>query len=249
MSRIRRIALLAIGSGLVVAAPASAATTIGSLPPAAATVNSCPGGGPYTVWQNQAVSGAVTAPAAGVITAVRTQQSAGNAGSHFKVKVIDYVNRSFSPSATVTVRNSSDALTIAGSGSPESFAVHLPIAAGQGIALFSSEPTDCNYDTSDSGDQILFNGDPEPAAGTSISAQDGSMSARVPLEATIEPDADGDGYGDETQDACPNDPTRQAAPCVVDLGLTARATPSTIGVGDVAVLSGTITNPGPGSGF
>jgi len=32
-------------------------------------------------------------------------------------------------------------------------------------------------------------------------------------DATLEPDADGDGYGDVTQDACPSVTARQAAPC------------------------------------
>jgi Ca2+-binding RTX toxin-like protein len=33
------------------------------------------------------------------------------------------------------------------------------------------------------------------------------------IAATVEPDADGDGYGDTTQDACPGDYTAHAAPC------------------------------------
>jgi hypothetical protein len=34
---------------------------------------------------------------------------------------------------------------------------------------------------------------------------------RADIEASLEPDRDGDGFGDITQDACPTDPTRQAA--------------------------------------
>ena len=34
------------------------------------------------------------------------------------------------------------------------------------------------------------------------------------IQATIEADADADRYGDETQDACPADPAKQALPCV-----------------------------------
>jgi hypothetical protein len=244
--RIRRIVASAAIGAMFVAGTAQASTTIGSLPAGPTTVNTCTGGSPTTVWQNQAPTGVVTAPAAGVITSVRTQQSAGQAGHHFKVKVVDFVDRSFSEAATVTVRASSDPLAIVGTGAPESSPVRLPIAAGQGIAMFSSEAFDCGYSTSDSGDQVLFNGNPEPGVGTSISAQDGSMSTRVPLAATIEPDADGDGFGDETQDACPADPTLQVAPCVSDASVTATVTPSTIGVGDLAVISGAVGNGGPG---
>jgi len=241
-----RVAVLAALTTTLGAASAQASTTIGSLPTGSPTIDSCTGGSPTTVWQNQAPTGVVTAQSSGVITTVRTQQSATQAGHHFKVKVVDFIDRSFSPAATVTVRASSDPLAIAGTGTPESFAVRIPIAAGQGIAMFSSESFDCDYSTSDSNDQVLFNGDPEPGVGTSVSAQDGGTSARVPLEATIEPDADGDGFGDETQDACPGDPTLQAAPCVGDASVSATVTPSTIGVGDVAVISGTIGNGGPG---
>ncbi|HET8535955.1 MAG TPA: PASTA domain-containing protein [Solirubrobacteraceae bacterium] len=243
MSRVAVLAALVTTLG---AASAQASTSIGQLPSGSPTIDSCPGGSPTTVWQNQAPTGVVTAASGGVITTVTTQQSASQAGHHFKVKVVDLVDRSFSPAATITIRSSSDPLAIAGTGAPESFTVHIPIAAGQGIAMFSAEGFDCGYSTSDSNDQMLFNGDPEPGVGTSISAQDGSMSARVPLQATIEPDADGDGFGDETQDGCPNDPSLHVAPCTNDASVSATVTPSTIGVGDLAVISGTIGNAGPG---
>ncbi len=35
----------------------------------------------------------------------------------------------------------------------------------------------------------------------------------LPVQVTIEPDADGDGYGDESQDACPADPNAHLFPC------------------------------------
>ena len=35
--------------------------------------------------------------------------------------------------------------------------------------------------------------------------------AQIPVFATVEPDADGDGYGDETQDQCPTQATTQGA--------------------------------------
>ena len=36
---------------------------------------------------------------------------------------------------------------------------------------------------------------------------------RLNIAATLEADADADGFGDETQDACPADPALQDAPC------------------------------------
>lgn len=43
----------------------------------------------------------------------------------------------------------------------------------------------------------------------------GSVDPELLINADIEPDADGDGYGDETQDECPTNPTTQG-PCPVD---------------------------------
>jgi hypothetical protein len=44
------------------------------------------------------------------------------------------------------------------------------------------------------------------------------------LSVTVEPDADGDGYGDETQDACPNDPAHhEAGSCTVACALSFQA--------------------------
>jgi hypothetical protein len=40
-----------------------------------------------------------------------------------------------------------------------------------------------------------------------------TTSSRVELNADVEPDVDGDGYGDETQDQCPGNPAVQAKPC------------------------------------
>jgi hypothetical protein len=39
------------------------------------------------------------------------------------------------------------------------------------------------------------------------------------VRGTVEADADGDGYGDETQDACPAEVARQTAPCSADIGV------------------------------
>lgn len=46
----------------------------------------------------------------------------------------------------------------------------------------------------------------------SISAFSPYMEGRLPVSATLEPDADGDGFGDETQDRCPQSPAAQG-PC------------------------------------
>ena len=61
--------------------------------------------------------------------------------------------------------------------------------------------------------------------------------------ADVEPDADGDGFGDETQDACPTNKTTQL-PCT-DLSLTAAAASSVPFFGDPVAVTLTVTNNGP----
>jgi hypothetical protein len=50
----------------------------------------------------------------------------------------------------------------------------------------------------------------------------------VPVVAVVEPDRDGDGYGDETQDGCPQGAAYQSACPLVHLGAVARAKPGAI---------------------
>ena len=51
----------------------------------------------------------------------------------------------------------------------------------------------------------------EAQAGTTTTFSPGSF--RLDISALLEPDADRDGFGDETQDACPANPEFQAEPC------------------------------------
>ena len=69
--------------------------------------------------------------------------------------------------------------------------------------------------------------------------------ARTRISATLEPDADADGYGDETQDACPKDEEKQAAPCATDLAVTHQVTATTVAAGGQLTSNFTITNLGP----
>jgi hypothetical protein len=64
----------------------------------------------------------------------------------------------------------------------------------------------------------FFGGD--PAVGATATATP-SATAYLDIAARVETDADGDGYGDDTQDGCPTDPADQtacAADTVIDKG-------------------------------
>ena len=56
-----------------------------------------------------------------------------------------------------------------------------------------------------------------PRSGARPAACDGVDAVELPFGGVIEPDADGDGYGDETQDACPADASPHVAPCDADI--------------------------------
>jgi len=53
-----------------------------------------------------------------------------------------------------------------------------------------------------------------PTSGTTLNSAAESEGAQSPVTARVEPDADNDGYGDETQDKCPQSSAIQA-PCPV----------------------------------
>jgi hypothetical protein len=87
----------------------------------------------------------------------------------------------------------------------DTFPVRVPVEAGQLLGLESaSTGVPCVYggDTSDLAATAVL--DPDVSTDLEPSAYDGS--ARLNVSAVIEPDTDGDGFGDLTQDACPASP-------------------------------------------
>jgi uncharacterized repeat protein (TIGR01451 family) len=66
-------------------------------------------------------------------------------------------------------------------------------------------------------------------------------SLTVDVSAVVEPDADGDGFGDESQDSCPTDATVHAGACPVDLVITKTASASPV-VGSNMTYTLTVTN-------
>jgi hypothetical protein len=78
------------------------------------------------------------------------------------------------------------------------FPVQVRARAGQLIALFNNpcfrEGTGNPNDV-----QSIYSG-PDPPAGTDVEYVQSGVNERLTLAATLEPDCDGDGFGDETQD-------------------------------------------------
>ena len=182
---------VAIVIGSLTAGPASAAATVGStfVPP-----NLCLGG--YTYIQTTSPPGtsyAVATP--GVVTSWQFQ--AGPSVPQVKFKV-------FRPTGgtSYTVVGSSDVVapTV---NALSSYPIRVPVLAGDLIGLATLTGGSCAMP----GTLHFVAGD--AAVGSNLSYTAGS--GTIDVAAVVEPDADGDGYGDETQDGCPTEATAGAA--------------------------------------
>ena len=91
--------------------------------------------------------------------------------------------------------------------------LRLPIEAGQLIAVYEppGSAADCEANGS-TGDNVAFSevGDPSDNV-PAVYPSTFDSPYRVNAQAVVEPDADHDGFGDETQDQCPTNATTQGA--------------------------------------
>jgi hypothetical protein len=84
-------------------------------------------------------------------------------------------------------------------------------------------------ETGNEGDRIgAIPGNPSVGSTGTVVEEVGKL--QNPITATIEPDADNDGYGDETQDKCPQSALTQAPCPVVALSASSKATKGTVTV-------------------
>src|SRR5690349_18557710 len=198
-----------LAASLLSASTASAATEFG---------DSCAGStfapGDYTLLTLSASGQTVAAPVSGVITQVKI-----NVGIPIPFAVPTEVKVLHPTGGNVFV-NTEQTVVQAAPGQTTTN-VRMPVQAGDHLGLF--------------GQPFIYEGTPieslsiycaGPGIEGGLGAAPGNVgkgssaeffpatNGRVPLAATIEPDADNDGYGDETQDQCPQSATTQA-PCPV----------------------------------
>jgi hypothetical protein len=221
---VRTPIVAAAGAALVVpalslglAAPASAATTFGSGCEAnnsstTATVVLAAGAG----------GSAVASPVSGVVTraAFNVPSSAPEAFPS-KVKVVQPTG-----GAGFSVVAQSDVLPVP--NRPATFPVRLPIAAGQLIGLSGTGNYGTLICTGSAGAKVyVAPGDVAPG-GTAAWSE--ATDIAIPLSVTVEPDVDGDGFGDETQDLCPQSKAFQTPCPVLRLDSVATAKGKKVGV-------------------
>ena len=203
MPSVRRVGpALWIAAALCVALPASApgAVTIGeTFDPSTL----CQGvGAPSTYIQSSSPQGKYAAPSAGVITS----------WSHLAAP-----NPPLAPTLTFKVVRPAGASTFAlvGSSAPtplsngvlNTFPTRIAVHSGDIIGVFTDVVYYC-LDPSSPGHAFhVVAGDVPPGPTTYT---DTAADYKLDLSATLEPDADSDGFGDETQDQCPTDASTQA---------------------------------------
>jgi hypothetical protein len=200
MLRVGLVAVVLVGTAPGVAVGAAVAdggaVTVGQN--SSTMVLSC--GSPVLYVQDAVAGGAPYTTPAGVVTSW-TIVVPSTIGATVKLKTLHE-----GPADTYTIQRSSEVGKLATTGA-NTFASRIPVAAGDSIALFAvtTSTTPCVFATGQAGDQFgSFIVSSEPATGDSVVFSSFSTGYRVNVSATVEPDADGDGFGDVTQDRCPS---------------------------------------------
>ena len=235
--------LAAAAAALAVAAPAPAATQIGALPDAASLSSGpCTGGNSATVWSAM-VDGVPVVPyrvpaGGGVITKFQAR-NAGPSGTSFSFRLIKPLQgASVLGGASITANSYGPSMVTTKD-------TRVPVSGGELLGI--TRPGNAN-----GGDIKCVASLPNQAyaaslgdvsPGSEATAQGPAMGAPNVL-ATLEPDADKDGYGDETQDQCLGDPAAFAAKCPVSLRAAIVAAEASVPQGAVTVLAFQATNDG-----
>jgi hypothetical protein len=194
----RGLCILAVLAPLAAPAAGEAAVTIGQLPPMSA--NAC-GGGRTVLQVKTSHAPPYTAPGPGVITSFKTKDmnSIGSVtlkvmalqgGTVWRVAATDMARPVLTGTATYPNPMSSQP-------------VRVPVAGGEQLAFYlaSGDTYQCYFPTDSSEENRGVDGS-DPAAGDSLDFNNLGAFGRLNLEAVVEPDADRDGFGDETQDGC-----------------------------------------------
>jgi hypothetical protein len=187
---------------LIAAPGASAATEIGSNCAATGGVTN------YTLVQLSQVSPLpVAVPSAGVITSWKVNSELPLTLTQ-RLKILRPTGKK---NEFTTITETAEISTVKGKNT---FSASIPVQAGDRIAGYSTGATGAAlYCTTASASDVMGSFNINPAPVGSINTYTENLGLQLALAAVIEPDADKDGFGDETQDKCPQLATVQAVPC------------------------------------
>jgi hypothetical protein len=201
--------LLTCAAIVLSAAPANAAVALGTTQ----STNTACASPSYVEVQTILASGgpSLTVPSAGVIT--RWEHDARDIDNALlKLKVLRPLGSLFGNAPFLAVGES--AYGDVAEPTLHSFLTRIPVQALDRVGAATASnaggaPPACYVQTNNS-DEIY--GAPDFSTTATLSPSTGN---RVNVRAFLEPDADGDKYGDETQDSCPTDATVWTGPCPV----------------------------------
>ena len=184
-----------------VPAAASAATTIGQAPPPGSGIP-CNSNAAFVQGMFAAGSNYQVPAGGGVITQWNHQGGASGGTLALGIYVAGPNNTEYSPVAESAVETPA--------AGANTFATRIPVAGGEFIGVHEvTGGANCWYSTGAAGDTV-YSATPAPAVGSGNTMYGNAVGQfRVNVAAVIEPDGDKDGYGDETQDGCPGNATRQ----------------------------------------
>jgi hypothetical protein len=150
----------------------------------------------------------VTSPAPydGVVVKVRIRSAAAESVT-FRFATIDPPQGEV---ANAQITANGPTVTLQGTSEIEEYPARVSVKKGVHVAL--DAPT-ASAVYNQGGDKFTYLYAPQLGLGQGPKASTGEPTGQLLVQAVIEPDADKDGYGDETQDACPANPQRHAAPC------------------------------------
>ena len=204
----RLTTLTAIALALAVA-PAQGAVTIGEAAAPTGSNSCAPGasGATYvTIVSPEPPAPRYSAPSDGVITSWSFHTGASTPAS-LKLKVARP-----SGGSTRTMVGESELRAVLPSR-VNSFAARIPVQAGDEIGMFATSAGAAFQCVIDGASYTSDGSTGDLAVGSSRMFFGNISALRLSLEAVLEPDADADGYGDESQDACPADAAARSAPC------------------------------------
>ena len=202
----RRLAFLLTvigGLGVGVSAAAAAMTVGQAAPPSASGVIADCSDATGVQAASAAGTPSYTVPSDGVLTSFTTR---AGTGTNATTRV--YAFRNTSPGNFLVVgRSEAEALT---PSSLNRFPTRNSTRAGDLLGLKSTGANFCLY-AGGTGDVALgsFGVDPQP--GSNFTPAFSAPGPRWNVEAVLEPDADNDGFGDETQDRCPTSAATQGS--------------------------------------
>lgn len=187
----------------------------------------------------------LTVPSAGIVTSWRVQSSLPTSYSE-KLKVFRSAG---GPKQFTTIAESATATVVPGNNV---FNTQIPVQAGDRFGVFGGGgPTGASLlcGTSNAGDEYGAFAPDTPVGSTNEFSTGGTI--LVGVSAVVEPDADGDGFGDESQDKCPRSAKVQAVECPLitlsSFGLASRNSALILLASSSATavnVSGTVKVPG-----